>query len=458
MLQLSEFVHKTQKDWISQATSDLKGENPMDALTWLSEEKMHWKPIYTSEDVEKIPLESIRIAQKKKNNTSFYLLESVYVVDTNGETIKQANQKALDLLAKGATSLVFDIHSLTLDTLQIQRLLLGIKTSETPIFWNTEQAILIYQNQKKSSPHHLKGGILEPIVQFTSEATWESNHKKISQLLLQTQQDKNFKVIWASSVPFVNAGANAVQELSYFCNQWVELLEKCLEAGHTVQEIIDKTFFEIGLTTNYFLDIAKIRAFRYLLHKLITAFEPTCNLGNSQLSGRLATYYLSPFSSHTNMLRATTATMSGLIGGLDTVSIPAWDTVEKPNQESELARRVALNTFHVVQEEGLLTATQDPSEGSYFLENLTYELIQQSWDLFLENEKKGGFWDLFKSGEVQTSIADMHEYRVTQKNKVMVGVNKYMDTKEEANIKLSKKLTFLDERSLAVSLKENVHS
>ena len=149
MLQLSEFVHKTQKDWISQATSDLKGENPMDALTWLSEEKMHWKPIYTSEDVEKIPLESIRIAQKKKNNTSFYLLESVYVVDTNGETIKQANQKALDLLAKGATSLVFDIHSLTLDTLQIQRLLFGIKTSETPIFWNTEQAILIYQNQKK---------------------------------------------------------------------------------------------------------------------------------------------------------------------------------------------------------------------------------------------------------------------------------------------------------------------
>ncbi|MFN3589590.1 MAG: methylmalonyl-CoA mutase family protein, partial [Spirosomataceae bacterium] len=419
MLQISEFENKTKKNWEAQATIDLKGENPFETLTWLSEESIDWKPIYTPEDIQDIPTHEISLAQKSVNELDRELIETIYVSDNQPETIHLANLKALEYRTKGVNSFIFELAPFTFSTLQLQKLTQGIKTSEIPVYWRTVESKDIYVKQKAFSPYLLKGGVLEPLVFLTEEGNWQANDKAISQLLRQTEQDTTYKVIHACTSPFTLAGGNAVQELAYFCSQWVDLLDKLTGLGHSLEEIIGKTLFETSLTTNYFLDIAKIRAFRYLLNKIHTSFDPNVNTVSSYIMGGLSNYYISPFASHTNMLRATSATMSGLTGGLDAVHIPTWDKTKNHTSTNELAQRVALNTFHVIQEEALLAASKDPSEGSYFIESLTFQLIQKAWDLFLLNETQGGFWKIYATGEIEASLLGAHINRINQKNKIL---------------------------------------
>lgn len=455
MLQLSDFENQTRKNWESQATNDLKGENPFETLTWLSEENIEWKPIYTIEDSQIIPTKEISLTQKRASGLNRHLVETIYLTDNQPETIRVANQKALELRTKGVTAFIFDLATISFSATQLQKLIQGIKTAETPVYWKTSEPSSIYSNQKTFSPHLLKGGILQPLSYHTEDNKWETNNERISLLLIQTKQEPTFKVIHASTLPFANAGGNAVQELAYFCNQWVEMLSKLSSEGHDLQEIIGKTLFETTVTTNYFLDIAKIRSLRYLLHKIHTSFDTRTSDISPYIIGGLASYYISPFSAHTNMLRATTATMSGLTGGLDAVYIPTWDSANTDvNSSAELAQRVAVNTFHVIQEEALLTASNDPSEGSYFIESLTFELIQQAWSLFLSNESKGGFETIYKNGEIDTALLQTHENRINQKSKVMVGVNKYTESVLNQDALHTQAKTFLATRSLPNALRE----
>ena len=454
MLQISEFAYKSKKNWEAQATIDLKGENPFETLTWLSEENIDWRPIYTSEDIQDIPIHEIGAAQNRVNDQKRDLIETVYVSDNQPETIQLANKKALDFRSKGVNSFIFKLPPIVFSANQLQKLIQGIKTSEVPVYWKTTDSKEIYIHQKSFSPHVLKGGILESLTYFTKEGNWQGNVSNIHHLLLQTKEESSYKVIHASTSPFALAGGTAVQELAFFCSQWTYILDKLTDLGHSIDVIVNKTIFETSLSTNYFLDIAKIRALRYLLYKIHNSYELNVHTYNPYIIGGLSEYYISPFSVHTNMLRATSATMSGLTGGLDAVCIPTWDKIKNQTSTNELAQRVALNTFHLIQEEALFDASKNPSDGSYFIESLSYELIQKAWDLFIMNESKGGFWDLYAKGEMSNTLLDSHRNRITQKNKVMVGVNKYIEEESFEIPNFSNEVTFLPNRSLPLSLIE----
>ena len=172
------------------------------------------------------------------------------------------------------------------------------------------------------------------------------------------------------------------------------------------------------------MEIAKLRALRFLWQRVQMGWgiEPKIAYVHAQTS----TFYDAAITPNTNLLRATTEAMSAVIGGCDALTVHAYDsTFRTPDEFSE---RIARNISILLKEESYLDKTLDPAAGSYFLENLTQQLAEAAWSLFLEVEEKGGLLAAFEQDFIQNKIkqnATETLAALQQGTRVMVGVNKF---------------------------------
>jgi methylmalonyl-CoA mutase len=132
---------------------------------------------------------------------------------------------------------------------------------------------------------------------------------------------------------------------------------------------------EVRLTTDYLLTIAKIRAVRFSIVRLLAVYGSEIKL---YLKGVTDETSYKTDNEHINIVRATTMAMSGVIGGCDVLCIVPFDKID-----NEFSSRIARNTSLILAEEAYLKEVNDPAAGSYFIENLTYELIKKSWESFV---------------------------------------------------------------------------
>ncbi|MFT6203917.1 MAG: hypothetical protein ACI9V1_001778 [Spirosomataceae bacterium] len=132
---------------------------------------------------------------------------------------------------------------------------------------------------------------------------------------------------------------------------------------------------EVRLTLDYLLTISKIRAVRLLIVRLLAVYNDEIKLS---LKGVTDETSYKTDNEYINIVRATTMAMSGITGGCDTLHIVPFDKTD-----SEFSSRIARNTSLILAEEAYLKEVNDPAAGSYFIENLTYELIKKSWGSFV---------------------------------------------------------------------------
>lgn len=421
----AEFPAITKHDWISQVNKDLKGKDFDDTLVWHSLENFDIQPYYAKEDLSTLPLEAIQAAQKNKKSGSWQ----------NRPSVKYTNEKAtnaliISYLQKGADAVNIDFSDIDLKQVDLVKLLNNIKLSDSPIFFTTSQGTELLTNLSKFIHYLPKGGVQADVItnSFTTESsegnklTWENT----KQIIAQTTQYPNFQAFTVSSHVFHNAGANAVQELAFTLASAVEYLDKLTDLDLTPEQIINKLGFSVSVGTNYFIEIAKLRTLRYLWSKVLESYNCASLIHGCQIHCQTSSFYDSKLSPYTNMLRATTEAMSAVMGGCDALTVLAYDSVIG-EQNSEFGERIARNVSILMREEAHLDKTTDPSAGSYYIENLTYQLASNAWALFQKVEAMGGIMAAYEKGFITAEINQSFEAKVNslQNEKVMVGVNKF---------------------------------
>jgi methylmalonyl-CoA mutase len=422
----SEFPKITKDAWLGQVTKDLKGKDFAETLVWQSLEGFKINPYYAEEDLENLPIEAIQNAQKSKTNTNWQNRAAITY-----STPKETNSLIINSLKNGADAVSIDFKDKILDEQALIKLLNNIKLSETPIYFQTLHAEVLLSNLLKFVHYQPKGGFASDVLAkyFSSKShtignnTWESTKN----ITTQCNKYPAFGTITIESHAFHNAGANAVQELAFTLASAVTYLDKLTNLDLTLEQLLPKIEFSISIGTNYFMEIAKLRALRYLWSKIGEAYDSALFAKNCAIHCQTSSFYDSTLSPYTNMLRATTEAMSATMGGCDSLTVLAYDSVLGSDLQSDLGERIAKNVSILMKEEALLNKTNDPSAGSYYIESLTYQLANAAWKLFLEVEQKGGILEAFEQGFVQSEIEKAYNAKVQslKNGKIMVGVNKF---------------------------------
>ena len=427
---------------------DLKGADYEKKLVWKTNEGFKVKPFYRQEDLEGLktteglPGEYPYIRGNKKDDNTWYIRQDVRV-----EEPAEANQKALDLLNKGIDSLGFHIKPKDLSAEYIATLLKDICCDCIEINFTTCQRhstqlaelLVAYFKEKGYDPNKLYGSInFDPIGKMLQKGKDVSPIiSKAKELVEILAEYPHFRCIGVNSLQLNNAGAYIYQELGYALAWGNEYLNRLTEAGVPVNLAAKKIKFNFGISSNYFMEIAKFRAARMLWANIVKAYNPQCECACKMIAhAETSSFNLTLFDAHVNLLRTQTEAMSAAIAGVNSITVTPFDKAyETPNDFSE---RIARNQQLLLKEESHLNRIVDPAGGSYYIENLTVSIAKQAWDLFLQVEEAGGMvksiFDESVQNAVNTSNKARHE-AVSKRKEILLGTNQYPNFNELAGEK-----------------------
>lgn len=448
----NEFPSISTQEWEDVINKDLKGADYDKKLVWKTLEGINVKPYYRAEHLENnefknaLPAEYPFIRGNKKNNNEWIICEDIIVND-----YKSANKKALNALEKGATAVNFIFTDKNFTSADISTLLENICFETFGVNFSGTFSIhkLIAELEKLNIKY---GSInLDPLGNLSVKGNFcNDENSAFEDVAFSIKSSKNLKAFSVNAVNFHNAGASATQELAFGLSMAVEYLNKLTEKGIRIDEIVPKMKFNIGSGSNYFMEIAKVRAARLLWAKIIEAYNPA-----NKESGKLFIHAITSewnktaYDPYVNMLRTTTESMSSAIGGVDMMTVNPFDISFK--NSDNFSERIARNTQIILKEESNLDKIVDPSAGSYYIENLTLSLAEEAWKLFLEVEDKGGYLAAFKAGFVQNSINEMAQKRdmnIAMRNEIILGTNQYPNLLEKISdkVKTDKKSVAYDNK------------
>ncbi|MEX1192349.1 MAG: methylmalonyl-CoA mutase [Brumimicrobium sp.] len=259
--------------------------------------------------------------------------------------------------------------------------------------------------------------------------------KIISDIFEYTSQNMpKFNSISISGYHMQEAGATASIELAYTLADGLEYLRAGIKAGLKIDEFAPRLSFFWGIGMNHFMEIAKMRAARLLWAKLVQKFEPTNPKSlalrtHCQTSGWSLTEQ-DPFN---NVARTCVEAMAAVFGGTQSLHTNALD--EAIALPTDFSARIARNTQIYLQEETGMTDFIDPWGGSYYVEKLTSELVDEAWKLIEEVEELGGMAKAIETGVPKMRIeeaAARKQARLDSGKDVLVGVNRYQLDKEDS--------------------------
>jgi methylmalonyl-CoA mutase len=261
------------------------------------------------------------------------------------------------------------------------------------------------------------------------------------------------QTIGASGMSYSNGGASAVDELACVLATVAEYIRQMQQRGLTVDQVAGHLRVTLSLGSNFFMEIAKLRAARLLLANVVEAFGGSEAAKSVYIHARGANWNKSRLDPYSNLLRSTTESFSGAIGGVNGMHTSAFD--ETYAMPDEFSRRIARNQQVLLQEECELTRTIDPAGGSYFVEWLTDQVAQKAWAAFQKIEASGGMLKALESGAIEDSIGKLRAERVKkiqQRRDEVVGVNAYPNATEKlVEVKTPDLAAIKAERSAAVA-------
>lgn len=442
----TEFVAPSKQEWLDKIQVDLKGADFDKRLVWRTNEGFNVQPFYRREDVLKLktpdalPGEFPYVRGNKKKDNEWYVRQ-----DIKADDAKAANEKALDLLNKGIDSLCFKISGDDVNKDFVETLLKDIVCDAVELNFSTckrhtlELAKILteYFEQKGYDKAKIVGSLdwdpMEKIVMKGHDVTPILD--LAPEIVKALAEYPNFRCITVNAVSLNNAGSYIVQELGYALAWGNDYLNRLVEAGVDVDLAASKIKFNMGITENFFMEIAKFRAARMLWAEIVKQYAPkndeSCKMCVNAVTSK---YNMTLFDSYVNLLRSQTETMSAALAGVHSIVVTPFDAVyETPNDFSE---RIARNQQLLLKEESHFGKVVDPGAGSYFIEELTTSLANEGWKIFLNVEDNGGFLEAAKKGIVQDDInatnVKRHEAAAKRKEFIL-GTNQFPNFTEKSD-------------------------
>ena len=444
----SEFQAPTKQEWLDKIGVDLKGADFQKRLVWKTPEGFSVQPFYQRDDVEKLstpysmPGEFPFVRGNKKNDNTWYIRQEIEAGDA-----KAANAKALDILNKGIDSLSFTIPGDCVSAEFVEALLKDIYCDCVELNFNTckrhsaelAEILVAYFEKKGYDKEKIVGSIdwdpMDKILQGKPVDHIMEVMNTYAVPLVNTLKDyPNFRCITVNAVNLSNKGAYCMQELGYALAWGNEYMQQLTDAGVDATLAAKKIKFNMGISENYFMEIAKFRAGRMLWAEIVKQYEPKCDCACQMIVNAITTEYnMTIFDAHVNLLRSQTETMSAALAGVHSIVVTPFDAAyEKPDDFSE---RIARNQQLLLKEECHFNTVVDPSAGSYYIETLTESLAKEAWKEFLAVEEKGGFLEAIKSGAVLEDIDATNAKRHTlaaQRREFILGTNQFPNFNEKS--------------------------
>ena len=441
----SEFQAPTTQEWLDKIEVDLKGADFQKRLVWRTNEGFNVQPFYRREDLanlktpDALPGEFPFVRGNKKDSNEWYVRQNIKVDDP-----VEANQKALDILNKGVDSIGFRFGGDKVSAEFLETLLKDIRLDIVEVSYRTcprhalELAQLLVQYFEKHGydKEKIVGGVgFDPIDKMLQKGKDTTPLLEVAPQLVETLKDyPNLRCIMVHSDTLNNAGAYIVQELGYALAWGNEYLQQLVDAGVDVDSAAKSIKFYMGISENYFMEIAKFRAARLLWAQIVKQYEPKCDCACQMIiNATTSTYNQTLFDSYVNLLRSQTEAMSAALGGVHSMVVAPFDGVyEKPTDFSE---RIARNQQLLIKEEAHFDRIVDPSAGSYYIEHLTDALAQEAWKIFLKVEEEGGFLQAVKNGTVQDDINATNVKRhgdAAKRKEFLLGTNQFPNFTEKS--------------------------
>lgn len=409
----NEFDSVSSKKWKQKIQFDLNGADYNDTLVWKSNEDISVKPFYHADDFDKLPETSNTKA------TDWKIGQTIFVAD-----IEKSNLKALDVIKRGAESIKFIIPS---KNISIENLLKNIDVTNTII--HLELQFLSQSFIKKLAPYSLKSKIhihTDIIGNLTKNGNWYNNlNDDFLKFETIVKGTKSFSI---NSSLYQNAGANMVQQLAYtlaHTNEYLNHLNNSVIVRNEMMWQSLKINFNISVSTNYFFEIAKLRALRKLWNTLALEYniDSDCHIIVSPTKRNKTLY-----DYNTNMLRTTTESMSAILGGANTICNLPYDAIY--HKDNEFGERIARNQLLILKHESYFDKINNPSNGSYYIEYLTNQLAEKALFLFKNIEENGGFLKQLKSGTIQRKIKESaleEQHQFDNEEEILLGTNKHIN-------------------------------
>ena len=441
----TEFQAPTRQEWLDKIEVDLKGADFQKRLVWRTNEGFNLQPFYRREDVLKLktpdalPGEFPFVRGNKKDDNAWYVRQDIVAKDA-----AEANAKALDILNKGVDSLGFRIPRDLVSAEFIETLLKDIRCDIVEVNFKTcqrrsldlAQILVAYFEKQGYDKEKVVGSInWDPMKKMVMKGKDVQPILSLAPQLVEIFKDyPNFRCINVNTVALNNAGAYIVQELGYALAWGNEYLQQLVDAGVDVDLAAKSIKFNMGISENYFIELAKFRAARLLWAQIVKQYEPKCDCACKMVVNAItSTYNQTLFDSYVNLLRSQTETMSAALGGVHSIVVTPFDvTYEEPNDFSE---RIARNQQLLCKEESHFDKVVDPGAGSYFIETLTDSLAVEGWKIFLKVEEEGGFLEAVKKGTVQDDINATNVKRhgdAAKRKEFLLGTNQFPNFTEKS--------------------------
>jgi methylmalonyl-CoA mutase len=287
---------------------------------------------------------------------------------------------------------------------------------EKKLVWRTDEGLAVRPYYRSENLAGLEAQIQSLPGQFPfvrgSGKRWES------------REDDAFPANAIRADQLHDSGAHAVQELGYALAEGVERLA-AMTSSLGVEEAARQVNFVYAVGSNYFFEIAKLRAARMLWAQAVAAFGPAdAGSCGARIQVRTSRLNKSVYDRYTNLLRVTTEAMSAVIGGADALYVEPFG----------FSPALAQNVQRVLREESHLDAVADPAGGSYYIEALTDALAAQAWRLFQAVEQEGGYSRALASGSIEKALAETRAARrkaVSSRRRTLVGVNNFPNVNEK---------------------------
>ena len=439
----SEFAPVSTEKWEEIINKDLKGADYDKRLIWKTTEGFNVRPYYRAEDLENIeylktnPNEFPFTRGNKKDNNNWDIRQ-----DIETENILEANKIALDAISKGANSIGFKAKNIA-NSNDMTAILSEIDLTKISINFNfTKSYTLIFDLFSKEVERQnidlseVRGSLnFDPISFLLLNGNFynsKENNFEEALYLLKNSKLPNFKLITINGQFIHNSGASIVQELGFSLASANEYVSQLLNKGLSIDEITPKIQFSFAVGSNYFLEIAKLRAARVLWANIVEQYSPK-NKEYLKININTTTSFWnkSIYDPYVNMLRTTTEAMSAAIGGSDSITVQPFDITYK--NPDEISRRIARNTQTILKSESYFDKIVDPSAGSYYIETLTNSIAEASWKLFQLVEEKDGIIEAVLKNFVQDEIEKTCQQRnmdIAMRKQVILGTNQYPNLNE----------------------------
>lgn len=409
-----EFNSIPSKQWKNRIQYELHGADYNETLIWESLEGIKVRPFYHGDDSRVIAV-STQTAQAQ-------MVHPIYIQD-----VEKTILNAKSILQKGTESIYFTVPHANIDLEQLLRAL----PREVVYFFRCSfleetylHKLALWAEQHQYTIHIL----VDPIHQLLSDGNWFHNVEQDFKILESLLSKHQSVCLVIDTKRYQNAGANTIQQVAYACSHFNEYLTR-------LTAIKQPLFIEVAMGSNYFFEIAKLKALRILVDLIGKEYKEhqlDCKIIATPTKRNKTVY-----ASKINQMRTATECMSAFLGGADYVGNVPFDALYR--KDNFASQEMARNQLFILKNDSYTTAVNNPTEGAYYIEDLTKQIAEKALDIFKQIEKAEGFITSLHQGTIQRKIEESatKEQELFRSNQeILVGINSLASTREQLHDQL----------------------